>query len=63
MAAEIRALEAGGAFDPAWVATKLDRLALTLAEVLDQSKAEGRPANLVADEIARARLAAPCSRR
>jgi leucine dehydrogenase len=58
VAAEIRALEAGGAFDPAWVATKLDRLALTLAEVLDQSKAEGRPANLVADEIARARIAA-----
>jgi leucine dehydrogenase len=26
--------------------------------VLDQSKAEGRPANLVADEIARARIAA-----
>lgn len=58
VAAEIRALEAGGAFDPAWVATKLDRLALTLGEVLDQSAAEKRPANLVADEIARARIAA-----
>ncbi|MDG2530130.1 Leu/Phe/Val dehydrogenase [Caulobacter endophyticus] len=58
VAAEIRALEAGGAFDPQWVATKLDRLALTLGEVLDQSLAEKRPANLVADEIARARIAA-----
>lgn len=58
VAAEIRALEAGGAFDGDWVATKLDRLAQTLAEVIDQSIAEKRPANLVADEIARARIAA-----
>ena len=58
VAAEIRGLEAGAAFDGAWVATKLDRLAQTLAEVIDQSIAEKRPANLVADEIARARIAA-----
>lgn len=58
VAAEIRALEAGGAFDGDWVAAKLDRLAQTLAEVIDQSIAEKRPANLVADEIARARIAA-----
>ncbi len=58
VAAEIRALEAGGAFDGAWVATKLDRLAQTLGEVIDQSIGEKRPANLVADEIARARIAA-----
>ena len=58
VAAEIRALEAGGAFDGQWVGTKLDRLAQTLAEVIDQSIAEKRPANLVADEIARARIAA-----
>ena len=58
VAAEIRALEAGGVFDGDWVATKLDRLAQTLAEVIDQSVAEKRPANLVADEIARARIAA-----
>jgi leucine dehydrogenase len=57
VAAEIRALEAGGSFDGAWVATKLDRLAQTLGEVIDQSIAEKRPANLVADEIARARIA------
>jgi leucine dehydrogenase len=58
VAAEIRALEAGGAFDGDWVSTKLDRLAQTLAEVIDQSTSEKRPANLVADEIARARIAA-----
>ncbi|WP_297509583.1 Glu/Leu/Phe/Val dehydrogenase [uncultured Caulobacter sp.] len=58
VAAEIRALEAGGAFDGGWVAAKLDRLAQTLAEVIDQSIAEKRPANLVADQIARARIAA-----
>ena len=57
VAAEIRALEAGGAFDGGWVASKLDRLAQTLAEVIDQSITEKRPANLVADEIARARIA------
>lgn len=58
VAAEIRGLEAGVAFDGGWVASKLDRLAETLAEVIDQSIAEKRPANLVADEIARARIAA-----
>lgn len=58
VAAEIRALEANGSFDGGWVATKLDRLAQTLGEVIDQSIAEKRPANLVADEIARARIAA-----
>ena len=58
VAAEIRGLESGSAFDPEWVAAKLDRLALTLGEVLAQSAAEKRPANLVADQIARARIAA-----
>jgi leucine dehydrogenase len=58
VAGEIRALEAGVAFDPDWVATKLDRLAQTLGEVLDHSLVDKRPANLVADEIARARIAA-----
>ena len=58
VAAEIRGLEAGGSFDGEWVAAKLDRLAQTLGEVIDQSIAEKRPANLVADEIARARIAA-----
>jgi leucine dehydrogenase len=58
VAGEIRALEAGAAFDPAWVAAKLDRLAQTLGEVLDHSLVDKRPANLVADEIARTRIAA-----
>ena len=58
VAGEIRALDAGAPFDPQWVATKLDRLAQTLGEVLDHALTERRPANLVADEIARARIAA-----
>ncbi|KRA59523.1 amino acid dehydrogenase [Caulobacter sp. Root655] len=58
VAGEIRALAAGAAFDPQWVATKLDRLAQTLGEVLDHSLIDKRPANLVADEIARSRIAA-----
>ena len=57
VAAEIRALEAGGAYDPAWVETKLARLMLTLEEVLDRSIAEGRPTQDIAIEIARARIA------
>ena len=36
----------------------LDQQALTLAEVLDHSLNDKRPANLVADEIARTRIAA-----
>lgn len=56
VAAEIRALEAGTAFDPAWVDAKLDRLMLTLEEVLDRAVAENRPTNEVANEIAQARI-------
>ncbi len=56
VAAEIRALDQGGAYDPAWVETKLARATDTLAEVLDQSQAEKRPTNQVADEIARSRI-------
>ena len=58
VAGEIRALEHGKAFDPAWVAGKLDRLMLTLGEVLDRSAAERRPADQIAGEIARARIEA-----
>jgi leucine dehydrogenase len=57
VAAEIAAIEAGTAFDPAWVETKLTRLAATLGEVLDRSLAEKRPTHEVADEMARARIA------
>lgn len=58
VAGEIRALEAGADFDPAWVEGKVARMIQTLEEVLDQSLAESRPTNEVADQIARARIAA-----
>jgi leucine dehydrogenase len=58
VAAEIRALERGEAFDGAWVAKKLDRLMQTLDEVFEQAAAERRPTQDVADQIARARIAA-----
>jgi leucine dehydrogenase len=55
VAAEIRALDADEAYDAAWVETKLSRLTqMGLGEVLDRSLAERRPANIVADEMARA---------
>jgi leucine dehydrogenase len=57
VAAEIRALEAGATFDPAWVEAKLARLMTTLDEILRRSAAEGRPTQVIAGEIARARLA------
>lgn len=58
IAGEIRALEAGGAYDPAWVERKLARLIDTLAEILDRSVSENRPTETIALEIARARIAA-----
>ena len=57
VAGEIRALEASEAFDPAWVAAKLDRLMQTLGEVLDRARDERRPTQEIAGEIARARIA------
>jgi leucine dehydrogenase len=56
VAGEIRALDRNEAFDPAWVETKLARLMETLGEVLDRSKAERRPSDQVANEIARSRI-------
>jgi leucine dehydrogenase len=56
VAGEIRALERGESFDPAWVDEKLDRLMLTLEEVLDTAARERRPTHEVANEIARARI-------
>jgi leucine dehydrogenase len=56
VAGEIRALERNEPFDPAWVDQKLDRLALTLEEVIDQAQRERRPTHEVANEIARARI-------
>lgn len=57
VAAEIAAIEAGTAFDPAWVESKLTRLTATLGEILDRSLAEKRPTHEVADEMAKARIA------
>ena len=57
VAGEIRALERGEAFEPAWVQGKLDRLMTTLAESLDRAAAEGRPTHELAAELGRARIA------
>lgn len=48
--------EIAGDFNPEWVKGKLVGLENTLAEILDQSDREGRPSNLIADEIARQRI-------
>jgi len=58
VAAEIRAIGSGGAYDPLWVEHKLGRMVETLAEVLDRSQADRRPPHQVADEVARGRIAA-----
>ena len=50
------AAEISGTYDPAWVEGKVQRLVQTLGEVLDQAKAENRPTNRVADQIARQRI-------
>jgi len=50
------AAEISGAFDPAWVEGKVQRLVKTLGEVLDQAKSEGRATNRVADEMAVRRI-------
>ncbi|HEY0651282.1 Glu/Leu/Phe/Val dehydrogenase dimerization domain-containing protein [Phenylobacterium sp.] len=63
VAGEIRALELGEAFDPAWVDQKLDRLALTLEEVLEQALRERRPTHEVANEIARSRIVGAAEKR
>jgi leucine dehydrogenase len=56
VAGEIRALDRGEAFDPAWVEMKLARLMETLTEVMDRSKTERRPTHEVAGEMAKARI-------
>ncbi|MFI4936729.1 MAG: Glu/Leu/Phe/Val dehydrogenase [Caulobacterales bacterium] len=58
VAAEMRALDAGQAYDPAWVETKLSGIIHTLDVVLDRSAAERRPADQVAIQIAQDRIAA-----
>ena len=44
-------------FDARWVEGKLKVLKSTLAEVMDRAESEGKPANVVADKIARERIA------
>ena len=44
-------------FNASWVQGKLLTLKQTLGEILDKAEAEGRPANAVADQLARERLA------
>ena len=63
VAGEIRAIERGEAFDPAWVEMKLARLMQTLAEVLDRSSAEHRPSHEVAGEMAQARIGQAAERK
>jgi leucine dehydrogenase len=58
VAGEIRALDQGRDFDPAWVETKLARLMITLEEVLQRSLDERRPTHEIANEVAKARIAA-----
>ncbi|MCG8441331.1 MAG: amino acid dehydrogenase [Caulobacterales bacterium] len=52
------ASEVSGRYDPDWVAAKVERLAATLEEIFARADADGRATNLVADEIARERIAA-----
>ena len=56
IAAEIRAIERGEGYDPAWVETKVGKMIETLDEVLARSLAEGRPTDDIAIEIAKARI-------
>lgn len=52
------AAEISGNYSRQWVDQKLETLIETLGSVLDDSLSSGRPTNDVADEIARARIAA-----
>jgi len=58
VAAEIRGIERGEAYDPAWVEAKVAAMIGTLGEVLDRSIAERRPADQIAVQMAKERIAA-----
>jgi leucine dehydrogenase len=58
VAGEIRALEAGTAFDPDWVADQARPPGPDPGRGAGPLAGRPRPANLVADEIARSRIAA-----
>lgn len=53
VAAEIR-----GAYDPAWVEAKLQKLNASLAEILAEAEKTGEATNRIADRLAKARIAA-----
>ncbi len=53
VAAEIR-----GAYDPSWVEAKLRKLNASLAEILAEAGETGEATNLIADRLAKARIAA-----
>ena len=57
VASEMRALQHAGAYDAEWVESKLQKLMLTLGDVLDRSTSERRPTEEIAIAIARARIA------
>jgi leucine dehydrogenase len=59
VAGEIRALKADAAFDPAWVAGKLDGLMSTLAEILQRSVDDNIPTHRIAAHLARERMGLP----
>lgn len=58
VASEVRGIERGEAYDPAWVEAKLSRLMETLDEVLSRSEDERRPTHEIADQVAQSRIAA-----
>ena len=58
VAGEIRALNRGESFDPAWVEGKVAAMIGTLAEVLERSASERRPADQIAVQMAKERIAA-----
>lgn len=50
------AAELSGDFDPAWVEGKLGGIERTFQDILEAAKADNLPTNIVADQMARARI-------
>lgn len=51
------AAEVSGTYDPEWVSSKLDDLEITLKNIFQLAEERGKPTNVIADEMARKRLA------